>query len=303
MSIAPSAEELKLICDGRFMVSRWRLLLTRPLRAISTAHDATCPFGFEITGDTTWLSRGLRRFYILLGGTFQTSSVDDFTRTYCERLLGAIQLSDPSFFDRIALARYNRKHDIPLKGTGYLANPTDVLINILALNDARGSLAVYADYLISFLSCLEEAVHGEFEYFHAHTRVRRRLCQLYLISGQLSDFLHLNTLFPPLPAEWGGLYSSEFQEFYSGQRASSPTDLELEILNDIIKPTLAAVRVEMHARAVETRPQAHHTYSVEDFYTGRQVRCLLASSDYDLLLKVVLDTYNSFGNSSSKLPD
>jgi hypothetical protein len=296
MVSVPQDSSSALIWNGCFMVSRWRRLLSAAAQTVSRSHDATCPFGFETTGDPSWLHRPLRRFYILLGGEVaRGQSTDALAKAFYEQLLGEIRRCDPLFHDSIAMVRYNRQYDVRLKGARYVPTSTDVLLNILTLNDRRGSLAAYADYLISFMSSSEAGPHGEFQHFARHTRVRRRLFQLFLICARLSSALGLVTLFPPLPAGWNDPYSDEFQRFYAGDRESSPSDLEMEFYRSAIVPTFQSARDEMHRR---TAAGPRHAFHATDFYSGRRIDCELARADYDTLCGFIFDTYSRYREES-----
>lgn len=274
---------------GWFRASAWQDLLTQAAQAIG-AYDAICPFGFELSRDTQWLQRPLNRFYVLMGGDFPplpqaTHIGNQFARNVMQLLLAA----DPAFANRMAFVRVNRTSNIRLKGKDYVASENDALIGVLTIQDPRGALQAYADYVVSLLAA-SDFRHGEFAFFHEFPRTRRRLIQLTYMAIWIAEGLGLPLSLPKPPGTYSYLYKTEIRDFYTGEFRKPPNEDEVSFLENVAKPIFTMFRDYLHGRSVE-RP---YSFEVADLFSGRKVSARLGRDDYEQITAYVKDTYLAY---------
>ncbi len=287
-----STEPVQPLVDGAgyFRLSIWRSLLTKAAVATGGPCDAICPFGFELSGDIEWLKRPVNRFYVLVGGDIPgPAQARAIGRRFAGHLMDLLSITDPGFCKQIAFIRINRTRNFRLKESTYVASESDALLSVLTLNDKRGALSAYTDYLISLVAC-STFCHGEFTFFDRFPRVRRRLIQLTYMTIWIAEGLGLPLALTKPTSTFSQLYKTELRDFYAGNFKKPPSDDETAFLENVAKPVFTSFRNYLHERSA-THP---YTFEAEDLFSGNRVSATLSIGDYERLFNFVKQSYLSY---------
>jgi SAM-dependent methyltransferase len=95
----PSALRLD---DGRFALQQWRELVAETARELGPHVQAICPFGFEVSGDSSYLLRALPRLHVYIGFPHEIESRrQEMADAYCDHMLRRLRSSYPAFVERL----------------------------------------------------------------------------------------------------------------------------------------------------------------------------------------------------------
>ncbi len=80
----------------------WRMLVNDAALRCGPVREAVCPFGFEVTGDRSFLSKDLRRFYVYVGVSEAAVEPHHFiAEQYAEKLMESMEIRYPRLFNHI----------------------------------------------------------------------------------------------------------------------------------------------------------------------------------------------------------
>lgn len=228
----------EIFADGSFHLRSWRDLLNRATKDLSADCEAICPFGFEVFDDKRFLSRDLKRFYILLRVLPEDAgSSDEIAFEFIDELRHRLAAQAPLFYQSVGIWRANR---VTLPGrSGELSRGIDGMrmVNVLCRITRKPALEDYGRYVIAAVDGILDRTLGEAASFEQSTRARRRLFQLF----QILDRSFHQVFFTKLTTQRlhpRALYENELLDFQRGRENQPVTHEEIESLNHVVLPAL-----------------------------------------------------------------
>ena len=242
------------LADGRFDCQRWRSIVRKAARLAHPGADAICPFGFELTGNPSFLQFQLRRFYVYAG------LPEPLLDVFAHHLLEGLREECPDFAESI--------HGIMVgERASALRPPPGPVLHLIARPPSLPLVKEWARYLLAAPGAAARNELGEVKDFARSKAARSYVFQLalmfhHLLEGEpgldaaTSASLRAVTRYDEIVDARGGI---------SSQNAPA-TVHEISLLRRLVGPQLRAV-ARLLARPVSEQDKTVRI-TVRDFHSA-----------------------------------
>jgi len=265
--------------NGEFDYIKWRLFVEETAKGVNSNLQAIIPFGFEITGNKSYLGKNLKRFYIYIGHEFSSTISSVYKSEMMNVLVHKMRNEFPLFFSTL--------YEIDIQSDKKKLVGQNSKIVIYERN-IKGNLAHdWADYLISTPSNMLSKKLPDIVLFESNKVSRSYVFQLSIINHYLF--------------ESGKLDNEEFSTVHylsTPYRNDSKNSIEniaycKEVLNSIVLKQANSIDnfLSNHSNHDELLNQ-----SVQDYHSSVLLDMQVSSvrlSQYRLKVEAL---YNSYGN-------
>lgn len=266
----------------------WQEFLTAVLVGPGIVRECIAPFGFEVTGDASYLSHALRRFYVYVIPQDGSETADVEPRV-AEAILHSPRPDVPSFIPDVGLV-------VTTARTISVAGPGQSMLYVKALPDTAGPIVeAYARYLAAAPALIHHRHLLEIGGFSTRSSCRRYVFQLtvagHFVYGDVSGLAE-----PELRLLYSLIRACKDRDLATGEPAwFPPTEEESSALREIVGPVhdAWASHLESGSDIIPVR--------IVEFTSGQTHELAVSRAAFARAASFVADSYRSYPSLAKEL--